>query len=61
MMLPLGIECIGDDTARNVIPGLICTADRNHRNFRKATAHDREELESRHLREHSSHNSVGNW
>ena len=50
MMPPLGIERVGDDSAGNVIAGLVSAADRDHRDFRKATAHDREELESRHLR-----------
>ena len=49
-MLPFGIERIGDHSARNAIPRFVSTADRNHRNIREATAHDREELESRHLR-----------
>ena len=30
-MLPLGIECIGDDPTGDAIPGLVSTADRNDR------------------------------
>ena len=49
-MLPFGIERVGDDATGDAITGLVSAADRDHRDFRKATAHNREELESRHLR-----------
>ena len=49
MLKPLGIEGVGNHTARDMIPGLVCAAHGQHEDFGKAAAQDREKLESRHL------------
>ena len=50
MMMPLGMERVGDNSARNTIAGVVGSADCHNRDFRKAAAHDRKEFESRHFR-----------
>ena len=49
-MSPFGIERVGDDAARDVVPRLISPADCNHQDPGEASAQDGEKLKSRHLR-----------
>jgi hypothetical protein len=50
MIMPLGMERVGDNSARNTIAGGVGSADCHNRDFRKAAAHDRKEFEPRHFR-----------
>src|SRR4051812_21028168 len=50
MLLSLGIERVGDDTARNLVARFVRATDGHDRGLGEATTHDGEEFEARHLR-----------